>query len=149
MKSVAFVTYNAVGNNTPNGWMDGLDGRRAFVLQNTKGEGSLKGKPIGEQNRREQLEQFWKELQLVLPELDQIVVYVGVAGSERAFALASELPPSKITFVSCTCSIREKERMLEEGGLTDVGRVICECGGHHTLAKMFDQFMFEGTLPGR
>ena len=145
MNKVAFVTYNTVDENLTSGWHESED-RHAMVLQNTKGEGTRDGGPIGRDNRQEQISTLWKELQQVLSELDQVVVYVGTNGSERAIALASELPADKVTFVGCDCNLPMKEIMIQAVGLGKARRILCECGGHHTMKGLYDRFMATGTL---
>lgn len=154
--AVAFVTYNTVGDTLSSGWHDS-NGRRALVLQNTKGEswgaGEAPGKrdssvpleQLGE-NRRGQIGNLWGELQRVLTELDHVVVYVGARGSERAIELAAQLPPSKVTFVSCDCGLLAKELMIQVAGMDKAGRVLCECGGHRTMETLFRRFMVTGEL---
>jgi hypothetical protein len=118
-------------------------------LQNTKGEGvRSRGVQIGRDERIEQSSLLWEKLVEALPELDRVVVYLGANGSQRAVELAAEkADPKKVTFVSCGCGLLQKELLLEETGLTDVGRVLCECGGHLTMEKLYKDFMAQGTLP--
>lgn len=146
MKNVAFVTYNTVGGDLSSGWYSGPEGRRALVLQNTKGDGSPSSRAIGEGNRREQIGLLWIELQKSLPELDHVVVYVGANGSESAIKLAAQLPASKVTFVSCDCGLPFKEVLIQQAGLTEATRVLCECGGHRTMEKLYLGFMGTGAL---
>lgn len=146
MNSVAFVTYNQIGNGLADGWHD-RNGRRALVLQNTRGEGALNGgRPIGAERRREELELLWGKIQGVKQELDHVVVYVGVRGSERAIEFAAQLPAEKVTIVSCDCSVPAKVRMLMAAGLDLRRVVVCECGGHRTMEKLFENFMETGEL---
>ncbi|MSR78912.1 MAG: hypothetical protein EXS59_02080 [Candidatus Taylorbacteria bacterium] len=146
MKCVAFLTYNTVNESLSNGWQEGPDGRRAFVLQNTKGDGTLKTGEIGATNRVEQISTLWTQLQEVLNRLDHIVVYVGARGSEPAITLAAKLPASKITFVACDCNLPMKELLIQSMGLREVGRLLCECGGHRTMQGLYNSFMQSGEL---
>ncbi len=144
MKNVAFVTYNSVGDSLSSGWHDGPSDRRALVLQRTTGDGaSVKLEPG---QRSDQISILWGELQKALPELDHIVVYVGANGSQRAIALAGQLPASKISFVGCDCGILQKEAMIQAAGLTEARRLLCECGGHRTMKRLYTHFMETGTL---
>lgn len=146
MTSAAFVTYNAVGDNLSSGWHDRND-RRAFVLQRTNGDGRRSaGSPLEPDARRDEIGILWRELQKALPELEHVVVYVGSRGSERAIALAAQLPASQVTFVGCDCGLPEKEIMIQLAGLADAGRVLCECGGHRTMERLFERFMESGEL---
>ena len=148
MQTAAFLTYNQIGRegNVRDGWHE-ANGRRAFVLQNTKGEGSYRnGGPIGTARREEEVGELWAKVQEVLPELDHVVVYVGTDGSEQAIALARQLPASKVTFVACDCNLLFKEMLIQAMGLKEAGRVLCECGGHRTMEFLFRNFLSTGTL---
>lgn len=156
MKNVAFVTYNTVGDELASGWHE-RDGRRALVLQNTKGDSwcvDRKNPPkIGESDyspcgdrRRAEISTLWIELHKALPELDHVVVYVGARGSERAIELASTLPAPKVTFVSCDCGLARKVELIVAAGLSYAGRVDCECGGRQTMRELFEGFMQSGEL---
>jgi len=148
LKSAAFVTYNQIGRdaNLQDGWHE-RNGRRAFVLQNTKGEGGYRnGRPIGTERRQEEVGLLWGKLRDVLPELDHVVVYVGTGGSERAIALAAQLPASKVTFVACDCNLSHKEMLIQQSGLNEAGRVLCECGGHGMMEFLFRNFLEVGEL---
>jgi hypothetical protein len=156
MEKVAFITYNSVGDGLPNGW-HGANGRRALVLQNTKGmlravdpknppkdsKGSYR--PCGDL-RRNEIAALWTELQKSLAELDHLVVYVGAGGSEEAIRLAAALPASKVTFVACDCNLPYKELLIMASGLDEAGRVLCECGGRETMNVLLDTFMATGSL---
>jgi hypothetical protein len=75
LKSAAFVTYNQIGRdaNLQDGWHE-RNGRCAFVLQNTKGEGGYRnGRPIGTERRQEEIGLLWGKLRDVLPQLDHVV----------------------------------------------------------------------------
>lgn len=146
MQRVAFLTYNSVGSGLSNGWHEGLNGRRAFVLQNTKGEGTLDKGPIGAAKRTEQTGILWSLLQEELPNLDHVVVYVGTRGSESAITLAAKLPASKVTFVGCDCNLPLKEMLVRSAGLGEAQRLLCECGGHWTMRELFDNFLRSGEL---
>lgn len=167
MRTCAFVTYNTVGEGLSSGWHEGLAGRRAFVLQNTRGEHqAATSDPFSdfltstfgsESDRRavrsrrlsrrgEEIDKLWGQLQEVLSDLDHFVVYVGAAGSERAISLAGALPEQKITFVACDCSLPFKERLIRDAGLINAGRVLSECGGHETMRKLYDNFLQGGEL---
>lgn len=145
MNNVAFVTYNSVGDNLSSGWHES-NGRRALVLQNTRGEGTRQSGPIGTERRREEISLLWGKLQEELPHLDHVVVYVGMNGSERAIALAAQLSTSKVTFVGCDCGLLKKEAMVQAVGMTDARRMLCECGGHRTMYGLYEQFMQTGEL---
>lgn len=146
MNNVAFLTYNTVWDGLSNGWHEYPNGRRLFVLQNTKGGGTLATGPIGADRRREEIEVLWRQLQQELAGLDHVVIYLGARGTERAIQLARQLPASKVTFVSCDCGLPAKEALIQEAGLTDCGRILCECGGHQTMAALAELFVATGAL---
>jgi hypothetical protein len=157
MERVAFLTYNQIGDGIANGWHES-NGRRAFVLQNKResrwGARRNPDTPSGDQRLtdeyadrvRDEIGALWDELQGELPNLDHVVVYVGSRGSEQAIALARQLPASKVTFVACDCGLPVKEICIQMAGLAEAGRVLCECGGHHTMMSLFEDFMAGGAL---
>ncbi len=140
MKSIAFITYNTL-DGIQSGWTES-NGHRALILQNTRGEGSLEnGEPIGSVNRADQVETLWNKLLQVVSTIDQVVIYIGVRGSERAIALAAQLPSEKITFLMCRCSFELKVKMIEEAGLKQAKRIVCDCGGHEAMSTMVRDFL--------
>lgn len=157
MNNAAFVTYNTVGEKLSSGWHSGPSGRRALVLQNSRGEewGAVDparytyapGEGNELQNRRvEEIGNLWGKLQQALPELDHVVVYVGAGGSQRAVALAAQLPASKVTFVGCDCGFDRKIELARSVGLSEARWVDCECGGHRTMERLYTRFMETGEL---
>lgn len=157
MKNIAFVTYNTVGDGLSSGW-HGSNGRRALVLQNTRGNQwgarSDPNTPSGDDRTsdefagrvRDEVDTLWGQLQEALPTLDHCVIYLGSRGSERAIELAQKLEPQKVTFVTCNCGLPIKALMVLGAGLANSGRVMCECGGHETMGRLFELFMGSGTL---
>lgn len=151
MKTCAFVTYNQLGEgNVVSGWHE-ENGRRALVLQNTKGRGALRGPDskggIGRDARLEQIDLLWTDLEKALPELDHVVVYVGTNGSERAIELVGQhLSADKVTFVGCDCGLPFKELLVQAAGLPKAGRILCECGGHHAMLSLYERFMATGDI---
>jgi hypothetical protein len=150
MRTCAFVTYNQLGEGeVSSGWHE-QGANRALVLQNTEGKGSLKSNnPIGEAARVSQLNLLWSDLQKSLPNLDEVVVYLGAKGSQRAIELLreSEVPAEKVTFVACDCGLGAKEAMIQVAGFDMANRILCNCGGHRVMKKLFVGFMDEGKLP--
>lgn len=154
MHSVAFVTYNSVGEDLSSGWHNS-NGRRALVLQNSTGErwcaeqGPLDrtGHKMESSKISSEIDTLWDTLLKALPELDHIVVYIGSSGSRRAIELASELPNSKVTFIGCRCGLPQKEDLIQSVDLHEARRIICECGGHQTMEVLFKSFMDTGEFP--
>lgn len=156
-KAIAFVTYNTVGDGLSSGW-HGSGDRRAFVLQNSRGQAwgarEYRDVPTGNSrlesgcvNRvRDEIGNLWTNLQQALPELDHVVVYVGSQGSERAIALAAQLPADKVTFVGCDCGLAIKAVLIAAAGFDPSRLVLCECGGRRTMGELYDSFMATGEL---
>lgn len=157
IKTVAFVTYNTVGGSLASGWHEGRCGRKAFVLQNSKGETWAAANPDsytrapGEgatytERREAVIHSLWGQLREVLPEIDMVVVYVGASGSECAIALAAKLPASRVTIVTCGCSLCAKQQIIADHGLSKAQWVYCECGGHESMRRLYETFMETGAL---
>lgn len=164
MTKVGFITYNTIGKESrlPNGWLKGPEGRKAFLIQNSKGNrfavdqllGGAEKPPAGysrDEDKyidlvRDEIATLWKDLQEVLFDLDHIVVYVGAHGSEHAITFASQLSVSKITFVACDCNLPLKELLIRAAGMMKVQRVLCECGGRQTMKLLLDNFLVAGKL---
>lgn len=154
MQNAAFVTYNTVGDSLRSGWHDGPEGRRALVIQNSTGrlwgasiDPVLPAKNTGENANRvsSEIDNLWGQLREALSELDQIVVYVGDKGSEVAIRLAAELPAEKVTFALCQCNFRYKTALIRSH-VAGAGTVVCECGGHYAMERLFQSFMATGSL---
>lgn len=145
LNKVAFVTYNTLG--IASGVHQHAD-REAFVLQNSTGRGSLaEGKRTMNVNEiGDEISRLWEQIGQMSKELDHIVVYVGARGSERAIALAAQLPAEKITFIGCSCGLPAKEAMVQAAGLDKARRIMCECGGHKTMERMINSFLDTGSL---
>lgn len=162
MNRVAFVTYNSVGEGLSNGWHEGPEGRQAYVLQNSTGnrwavealfsnaddvpDGYSRSQGKYVDHVRNEIDGIWRQLQEALSTLDHIVIYLGSRGSELAIELASSLPTSQVTFVGCKCGLPHKEGLIQQSGLADVGRLLCECGGRRTMRALFECFMTSGQL---
>jgi hypothetical protein len=157
VKAIAFVTYNTVGDDLSSGWHDSGD-RRAFVIQNSRGWawGARENRDVPTGNSRlesgcvnrvrDEIGNLWGQLQTALPELDHVVVYVGSQGSERAIALAAQLPTDKVTFVGCDCGLAIKAALIVAAGFDPSKLVLCECGGRRTMRRLYNSYMETGEL---
>lgn len=156
MKAVAFVTYNTVGDKLSSGW-HGSDDRRAFVIQNSRGydwavketstPADFDRLDTANVNRvRDEIGTLWGQLQEALPALDHVVVYVGSQGSERAIALAAQLPADKVTFVGCDCGLAIKAALIMAAGFNPSQLVLCECGGRRSMRRFYEAYMETGEL---
>ena len=157
MTTTAFVTYNTLANGVASGWHR-AKGRRALVVQNTKGRPwavkVFEEKPDDYRRSdpryvglvRDEIGILWRKLQRALPKLDHIVIYVGASGSELAIQHAAKLPVSKVTFVGCDCALDRKTKAIQATGLQGARLIDCECGGRRTMAALYDRFMATGTL---
>ncbi len=156
--NTAFITYNTVGENRPNGWTE-QNGRRAFVLQNTKGiswgsgvapkdYGTIEGPTTKlTENRLSVIEEAWLTLRGMIHEFDRLVVYLGAGPAQaRIIELVSVVPGSKITFVACSCDLPAKEICVQMAGLGDCDRRTCECGGHRTMEQLLSSYLDSGEV---
>ena len=154
MRSIAFVSYNPIGDTPESGWQE-KEGRRALVLQNSKGHPWEMDKlsaqvewrfGSGNPYVKAEIDELWAALIKVLPELDQVVIYLGAGGSEHAVELASHISPEKITFVACNCDIHEKRTLIDHFALGSVNQIKCECGGKRTMGELLSRFLVTGQL---
>ena len=134
------------------------DDRRAFVLQNTNGHkwgARTDPKVPSDDNRTNdetaervagQIAGLWDQLLQEVTQLDRVVIYLGSRGCERAIALAGQLPASKVMFVGCDCGLPIKEALVQVAGLGKARRLLCECGGHATMQKLYKNFLNTGSL---
>lgn len=145
-RKVAFVTYNTLPD-LQNGWLERGE-HAALIAQDTNGRGVLSdgNRTRSPEEIGEEIERLWGQLDVALPELDRLVVYVGASGSLRAIQLAAKVPIQKLTFIGCGCGLDEKEAMIQEFGLGAADRRLCECGGHRTMAAMVNVFLETGTV---
>ncbi|MBU1131774.1 hypothetical protein KKC32_00790 [Patescibacteria group bacterium] len=150
MKKIALVSYNRFIRGE-NGWHE-REGRKVFLLHETRDiqiqiSEIKKLKPFVNPVVAK-IEENWKELQTILPIIDQLVIYVGASGSERAIELAadSDFPLEKLTFVMCDCFLPEKINLLERKGFQSVRVLMCDCGGTQEMRKIFYNFLENGTL---
>ena len=134
MKNVAFITLYTIGGNDElgNGWINGLDGRRALVDQNSH-RGSFDDGTI------------WKQIGNT-PELDHVVIHVPCEDlSERSIELAARLPASKLTIITCACNLPGKTSLFQRV-MTEAKWLLCECRGHRTMERLYKSFMETGEL---
>ncbi len=145
MKTVAFVTYNTVGQTT-SGWHDGSEGRRGLVLQNATGNERFATLASEGDKVSDEIARLWQILTEQLPTLDAVVIYVGTNGSEKAIELARVLDPSKVMFVLCDCSLHAKTALIHQSGLQESRQIVCECRGVATMQRLFRSFLETGIL---
>lgn len=160
MITAVFVTYNCLGkaNEVANGWHE-AGGRRALVLQNTCGVAwgaspvqTTDPSDIAHQKWDRQLattevDRLWRVLETTLSQVDRLIVYIGSSGSERAVELASTFDPDRVVYVGCDCGEARKIRLLGQVGYYNMRR--CKCGGHHTMKRLFEEFLETGKIDGR
>ncbi|MEI7749617.1 MAG: hypothetical protein WCJ25_01290 [Candidatus Moraniibacteriota bacterium] len=147
MSTVALVSYNGFVGGESNGWKE-QGGNRVLLLQNSGGESW--GAKQGPQSQSElvegansvsrQIGGLWGVLVDALPELDMVYFYVGSTGAEKAIELAKRhrLDPGKATFVLCDCGYSGKMRLIEECGFSSSRVIMCACGGHSTMRRLYD-----------
>ncbi len=143
MCQYAFLSCNPIGDpgEIRNGWQE-KDGKRAFVLQNTR-------RQLPVQPTEDEINALWHELEKVAPELDGIVIYLSKEGSrERALELAKAMKDKNVVFVLCSCAVRENGKLLRDAGFTEEN---CqwrpsECGGESKMKALLDQFLILGSI---
>ena len=156
LTKVAFLTYNTVGDpgEVANGWHE-RNGRRALVLQGPTNQWHLMrliaGSTVGSSSKVDlavagQIDNLWDSLLKALPELDHVVIYVGIGGANRAIELAAQLPPEKVTFLFCSCGRNSKIALMNE---KVPGARLMEttfCGGCMQMLGLFTSFLENGDL---
>lgn len=158
MPKAAMLSYNTFLRGVPNGWNEG----NLFVIQNDNGQDwgapqfgvatSLAGLDAlaanGDQKVASTVAGHWDQLAAELLALDEVVIYVGDRGSEHTIKHAAEhgLDPAKAVFVLCNCNMSAKEAAIDSHGFGESRRVMCECGGQHTMRQMAEQFLATGHM---
>jgi len=157
---IALLTYNCIGEagEYQNGWLE-LNGHSIFIGQNSKGlewgsgpipisqdpdsEFDELGNPAKQysESRKEIVFGLAEQLKDALHQLDLLVVYLGVKGSEAGLALASELPAEKIAIVTCGCEREAKHEMVKKVGLINAGKITCSCGGQSKMKKLLEEMI--------
>jgi len=146
---VAMISYNAFISGEGNGWKQRGE-NHVLLLQNENGESwgvnQLGG---GAAECRDQVTSLWEQLSKELPTLDKVIFYVGSSGAERAIELASDhgLTPDRAVFVFCDCNMQSKQGVIHDRGFADASIMMCECGGHSTMSRIYDHVLEHGTLP--
>lgn len=151
---VAMISYNAFVDGESNGWKD-KGGHAILLLQNA--DGNKWGTAQFANKTHEQwydetkalVDPLWRQLVEALPTIDKVVFYVGSYGAERVIDLAAEhgLTPDKAVFVRCTCNLNKKMGVIRERGFSASKIMDCECGGHITMRRLYDNVLTEGRLP--
>lgn len=158
INSVAFVTYNTVGKDNPNGWME-HEGRKALLIQNPTlakwgariGPGDA-GYVEGDDDavdaqRARTVEDLLPLMRRAAHEADHVVVYLGAGTAmPRIIEAVSCQPPGKLTFVTCDCNLPAKLLTMASHGLDGVHLVDCECGGHSTMERLRKSFLETGQI---
>lgn len=154
--AIAILTYNQVDGIQTSGWIE-KNGRRALVIQGDKAWGAGQAPEEythGEGDREKRIkarsdtiERLWADFAQISADFDQVFIYLGTKGSERAVQLASCLAAERVTFVACTCGLERKEALVQMAGLGACGRIVSSCGGHATLAQILNEFFEMGRIP--
>jgi len=144
---VAMVSYNAFAPGE-NGWKKNGD-NSVLLLQNENGKRwGVKQFGGGPAECRVQVESLWDQLKKELPTIDKVIFYVGSRGAERVIELAAEngLTPDRAVFVFCDCNMRSKQGVIRDRGFEDAAIMMCECGGHSTMSRIYDSVLENGTI---
>jgi hypothetical protein len=150
MKAAVF-SYNTFASGQTNG-LHVKDGNSVLLIQNISGD-TWGAAQFGRSDQMEAegaslVDQLWGQLEVGLPELDHVVIYVGSHGAERAIerAGACGLDPTKATFVFCDCGKAKKQEMLRRHGFGSSSVIDSECGGHEAMLRAYDSLLESGTL---
>jgi hypothetical protein len=136
---LGLFTYNGI-DGVPAGWQE-KEGRRLFVVHNGRSGRDDKAKLGNDVQHR-----LWQQLEPVLGQLDQVVVYLGSQGCLAFVEKLAAVPAAKLVFVTCGCLLEEKVAILRTNGFGPCPRLPCECGGHRTLARLARNFLEHGAL---
>ncbi|MBI4120730.1 MAG: hypothetical protein HY457_00535 [Parcubacteria group bacterium] len=152
---IAMLSYNTFLPGFSNGWVEG----KLLLIQDRNGApwgapqfGPLAQKAVlqdqGDQQIARAVGSHWQQLTEHLPTLGRVIIYVGDRGSEGTIEHAAKhgLDPAKALFVFCDCNMRAKEALIKQHGFEGSPRVMCECGGHQTMAMIARKFLATGEL---
>lgn len=154
---VAMISYNTFVDGEHNGWKNNGD-NSVLLLQNSNGSkwGMTQNIPAPRSEAGKQwnfeaktlLDPLWEELKRELPTIDKVVFYVGSDGAERVIDLAGDngLTPDHAIFVMCDCNMSRKMGVVRDRGFSSSQRVMCECGGHNTMNRIYRSAL-NGSLP--
>ncbi len=145
--AIALVSYNGFVDGESNGWKERGD-KKVLLFQNSGGlSWGAQQRPqsqselvAGAKSVERQIGCHWGVLADAIPELDTVYFYVGSYGAERAIELAREhrLDPGKAAFVLCDCGYSKKIGLIREYGFSSSRIIMCECGGHTTMRRLYD-----------
>ena len=155
---IAMISYNTFVSGQENGWTVGEQGS-VLLLQNSDGRvwGTSQSKPLNNPNRNEEwhgetraiVDPLWELLEKELPTIDKVVFYVGSTGAERVIELAAKhgLDPQRAIFVFCNCNYSVKNGLVKSRGFSCSKVMGCECGGHATMNRIYQNFLAGRGLP--
>lgn len=153
---VAMISYNMFVDGECNGWknngengvllLQNSDGNKWGVDQNATTGAQLKA---GADDCVLKVNGLWSQLVEVLPTIDKVVFYVGSYGAERVIELAAEhgLTPDRAIFILCDCNMTKKMGVIRSRGFSSSKVVYCECGGHGTMGRLYNDVLTKGSLP--
>ncbi|MSU54566.1 MAG: hypothetical protein EXS48_01865 [Candidatus Staskawiczbacteria bacterium] len=155
---IAMISYNTFVRGQANGLKTGSEGGNSILLfQNADGKAWGMTQFISSGDREQQwhkeakvlADPLWEQLKNELPTLDRVVFYVGSTGAERVIELAAEhgLAPECALFVFCDCNMSRKQGVIRERGFSSSKVLYCECGGHSTMARIYQMVLNGDPLP--
>lgn len=148
----ALVSYNTFVRGEANGWKQvGENG--VLLLQNAEGK-TWGVSQIGQshlkwhEETKTIVDPLWQQLQGELTHIEKVILYVGSYGAERFIELAAAhgLTPEMVIFVFCDCNVVQKRSMLQQCGFSRSLVIPCECGGHQTMLRIFQNILSQGKI---
>lgn len=138
---LGLFSYNGI-EGVPVGWQQ-KEGHKVFAVHNGRS-----GRNREAQLDADLLERLWQQLEPVLDQLDQLIVYLGSQGCLELIQWLKAVPPEKLMFVTCGCLLLEKKAILQSNGLAVCPHLACECGGGRTMARLCWNFLDQGHVEG-
>lgn len=144
---VAMFSYNGFISGEKNGWKRGVN-NDILLIQDPQGRPwgtTQSGISISAMTEESHvaIETVWQALEIEIPELDKIIIYIGSYGAEKAIELAKKnnIPSNKITFVMCDCGLSNKQRIIRSCSYEQAEVIMCECGGQSTMSRLYYRYL--------
>lgn len=150
---IAMISYNTFLAEEHNGWKHN-GSNSVLLLQNADGrkwgasQTARKTHKEWYQETKAIVAPLWEQLKSELPTIDKVVFYVGSHGAERVIELAAEhgLTPDRAAFLLCGCNTPRKIEMIRSRGFSSSMSMVCECGGHDTMRRLYYDVLCHGSL---
>lgn len=154
--SIGFFTYNPLPG-IANGWHEGINGRRAFVLASPERdiiEAHNEWGPSCQPLVSAHIARLWPQFERELDHLSHFVFYLGGAGCATVIVkIVGFVPPQRTLFVHCTCGLFTKLLFLCLADFITTAdglhQIQCECGGQETMTRLIRSFLQQRIwMPG-